>query len=290
LETIVSDYIVTGKKGDGKSLVCVGKIRDALLAGRAVATNLDLNLEKLLPVGTRNVRCYRLPDYPSVDDMLAIGVGSDKLDESTYGLIVLDEMAVWMNAREWGDKRRQALLNWFVHSRKYRWHSMFIAQALDQLDKQFRSALADHQVRCRRLDKLRIPFLGAMCKAAFGFEPRPPKIHTAVVRYGMEHTALVSDRWTYRGHDLYPAYNTEQVFDADYPHGIFSYLSPWHLEGFRHREPFRLSRWLLAVIRDDFPKPKRLIKSKLPLVSLIAALPLDQRMAHYKRFQAAGVL
>src|SRR5690349_18379684 len=109
----MADYIVTGKKGDGKSLVCVGKIRDWLLAGKAIATNLNLQLEKMLPIGTRNVRCYRLPDYPSVEDMMAIGYGSDSVDEDTFGLIVLDEMAVWMNARDWGDKRRKALLDWF---------------------------------------------------------------------------------------------------------------------------------------------------------------------------------
>ncbi|MFK4136821.1 zonular occludens toxin domain-containing protein, partial [Pseudomonas luteola] len=34
-------YFVTGKLGSGKSLVAVGKIRDYMIAGRRVATNLD---------------------------------------------------------------------------------------------------------------------------------------------------------------------------------------------------------------------------------------------------------
>ncbi|HVL77378.1 MAG TPA: zonular occludens toxin domain-containing protein [Noviherbaspirillum sp.] len=281
----MSDYIVTGKKGNGKSLVCVGKIRDALMAGRAVATNLDLKLDKLLPPHIKNVRCYRLPDYPSVEDMEALGMGSDKLDESSYGLIVVDECATFLNTREWGDKKRQPLLNWFVHSRKYRWETMFIAQNINQLDKQLREALADHHVVCKRIDKLRIPFLGPLTKHVLGFELRPPKVHVAAVRYGMEHSALITDRWTYRGVGLYAAYDTEQVFDPEYPHGLYSYLSPWHIAGRHGEREFRL--------RDLFKpaKPRRReLKPKRPIVALLQQLPPDERIKHLKRFQAAGVV
>ena len=34
-------YFITGKLGSGKSIAAVGKIRDYLNEGRAVATNLD---------------------------------------------------------------------------------------------------------------------------------------------------------------------------------------------------------------------------------------------------------
>lgn len=285
----MSDYIVTGKKGNGKSLVCVGKIRDALIAGRAVATNLDLNLDKLLPSHIKNVRCYRLPDYPTIEDMEAIGIGSDKLDESTYGLIVLDEGATFLNARDWADKKRQALLNWFVHSRKKRWESMFIAQSLDQLDKQLRSALADHHVVCKRLDKLRVPFVGPMTKHLLGVELRPPKVHVASVRYGLEHNALISDRWTYRGVSLYAGYDTEQVFDPSYPHGIFSYLSPWHL---RHRHgdrDMRLRDYVVGLFKEQ-PRKLPAMKPKHPIVAMVEKLPPDQRIKHLRRFEAAGVL
>lgn len=285
----MSDYIVTGKKGDSKSLVCVGKIRDWLLAGRAVATNLNLNLEHILPLGTRNVRCYRLPDYPSIDDMEAIGMGADVLDESEYGLIVLDEMAVWMNAREWNDKRRQKLLHWFVHSRKKRWHSMFITQGLPQLDKQFRESLADHHVSCRRTDKMRIPFLGVISKNLLGVEIRMPKIHVAAVKYGMDRQAILSDRWTYRGIDLYKGYDTEQVFDESYADGIYSYLSPWHLKGRYGKLPRKISEHVRDFFRGQVRQPNQQ-KPKLPLVDLLQKLPPDQRLRHYRRLQQAGAL
>jgi hypothetical protein len=287
----MADYIVQGKKGDGKSLVCVGKIRDALLAGKAVATNLNLNLEKMLPAGIKNVRCYRLPDYPTLADMEAIGKGSDKLDESTYGLIVLDEMAVWMNSRQFADKARLPLLSWFVHSRKKRWDCMFICQSMnDQLDKQFRNALADHQVNCRRLDKVRVPFLGPLTKHILGKEIRPPKVHVAGVRYGMEHNAMKSDTWAYRGHDLYEAYDTEQVFDSEYPHGIYSYLSPWHLKGRFEPKKFKLSEWVRAVVKDDFPRPKVQPKPKHPLIQSLMDMAPDERIWHVRQLQASGAL
>lgn len=284
----MADYIVTGKKGDGKSLVCVGKIRDALMAGKRVATNLNLNLEFMLPHGMRNVSCTRLPDYPTLEDMEAIGLGCDSVDEDRYGYVVLDEMAVWMNAREWNDKRRAKLLSWFVHSRKKRWHCMFITQGLPQLDKQFRESLADHHVPCRRLDKIRIPFIGPLTKHLFGFELRPPKVHVAKVIYGIgEREAILSDRWTYRARDLYPTYDTEQEFSEDYEHAIFSYLSPWHIKGRIDGYKLRPSERLKALL---FPPPRPSLPSKpqLPLVALISRLPPEQRIPHLRRLQLSG--
>jgi hypothetical protein len=286
----MADYIVHGKKGDGKSLVCVGKIRDTLLAGGRVATNLDLFLDKLLPAGVRNISVIRLPDYPTLEDMEMIGIGSDVLDESRYGLVVLDEMAIWMNARSYSDKARLPLLSWFVHSRKRRWNCMFICQSLNQLDKQFREALADHQVACRRLDKLRIPFLGPLTKHFLGKEIRPPKVHVAGVRYGMGQDAMKSDTWTYTGKQLYKAYDTEQVFDAEYAHGTFCYLTPWHLVG-RHTTPeFKLSTWIRHVIKDDFPRPVCVPKPALPLVQSLRSLPPVDRIRHARRLIALGAV
>lgn len=224
----MSDYVVHGKKGNGKSLVVVGRIRDALLAGKAVATNLNLNLEALLPQTYKTVRCYRLPDRPSIDDLQAIGFGSDQVDESTYGLVVLDECATMLNARSFNDAGRKQMLDWFVHSRKLGWDTYFICQNPVQIDKQVRESLVELSVSCKRMDKLRIPFLGAISKNLIGYEIRPPKLHVATVRYGTGHDAIVSDRWVYTGRDLYDGYDTRQVFKDDYEDGLFSYLSPWH--------------------------------------------------------------
>ncbi|WP_050808555.1 zonular occludens toxin domain-containing protein [Collimonas fungivorans] len=282
----MADYLVYGKKGSGKSLVVVGRIKDALLAGKKVATNLNLKLDKLLPIGTRGVICYRLPDRPTIEDMEAIGIGSDKLDEATYGLVVLDEMATWMNSRSWADKGRQALLDWFVHSRKMRWDSYMLCQSPNQIDKQVRESLVEQTVACKRLDKIRIPFLGALTKHFFGVELRAPKIHLAIVKYGVGNDAVLSDRWTYRGKNLYAAYDTEQKFSPTYSDGIFSYLSPWHVAG----RYCKLSMgWRDYIKRFFNPAPSRLPAKPLhPVARLVSQLPASERVRHFQRLEQLG--
>lgn len=286
----MSDYIVHGKKGNGKSLVVVGRIRDALLAGKKVATNLNLNLDKMLPPGRRKVECYRLPDRPTIDDLKLIGIGSEKIDEDTYGLVVLDECASMLNARQFGDKGRAAMLDWFVHSRKLGWDTYFICQNPAQIDKQVRESLVELSVSCKRLDKIRVPFIGVLTKHLFGFELRAPKIHIATVRYGLDRDALINDRWTYRGRDLYQCYDTRQVFKDDYTEGVFSYLSPWHVKGrFMDKLPKRFSEH----VRDFFkptvlPKRSEILRNPL-LVPLLALAP-GERIKQFKILQEQGAI
>jgi hypothetical protein len=284
----MSDYLVFGKKGNGKSLVCMGRIRDALLAGKPVATNLDVYVDKLLPPDRRDVRLYRLPDRPRIDDLLAIGMGSENVDESTYGLVVLDECAAMLNARDFHDKGRKEMLDWFVHSRKLGWDTYFICQNPAQIDKQVRESLVELSVVCRRLDKIRIPFVGALSKHLLGRELRAPKIHHATVRYGLDRAAMINDTWTYRGTDLYAAYNTRQVFLEDYPHGIHMMLTPWHLAGRHGAKTRRLRDYVLDLFRPRPPRTNH--KPKLPVVAMLQTLPPDERIRHYKRLQAAGAI
>lgn len=282
----MSDYLVHGKKGNGKSLVCVGRLRDAIQAGKPVATNLDIRLDKLTKLSDKTARSFRLPDRPSIADMEMIGRGSDSVDESTFGVIVLDEMATWMNTRNFQDKGRQALLDWFVHSRKLGWDVYFICQSPEQIDKQVRNALSELSVSCKRLDKIRIPFIGSITKNFLGFEIRPPKIHVATVRYGMDQNAVVSDRWTYRGRDLYKAYDTNQVFKGDYAHGLFMNLPAWHQTG--RYETVTLTLWQrVKAFFADRPRSVPL-KPKMALVKLLMALPEPDRIRHWKRLNEQG--
>ncbi|GGP24427.1 zonular occludens toxin domain-containing protein [Silvimonas amylolytica] len=240
----MADYFVTGKKGSGKSLLAVGRIRDALLAGKKVATNLDIKLDGLLPHSSR-VTLIRLPDAPTIRDMEAIGRGQPGIVEEENGLIVLDECAAFLNARSWGDKERQPLLDWFIHSRKLGWDTMFIAQGPAQIDKQVRDTLVEYHVPCKRLDRLSIPVLTHLTGI------RPPKVHMGMVKYGMDMHAMVVDRWFYRGRDLYPGYDTAQIFlpaSHDKACALHTMLSPWHLAG--RYEPVKLQmdrRFLLSL-------------------------------------------
>lgn len=277
----MADYLVTGKKGNGKSLVVVGRMRDALLQGRPVATNLDLNLEHLLPHRLRNVRAYRLPDQPTRADLDALGEGNETLrttryDEGRNGVLVLDELATWLNARTFSDKSRQGVLDWLVHSRKLGWDTYLLAQNPNQIDKQVREALCEYHVICRRLDRLKVPGIGL----------RLPRVHMAFVKYGMDRDSITSERWTYRGTSLFAAYDTTQRFSAMYPHGLYSYLPPWHLTR-TQAKPAPIWRKLAQVFQRT---PRYVPKPRHPLVELVARLPPDQRAKHINRLDRLGLL
>lgn len=184
--------------GSDKRLVSISKIRDYLSDGRRVATNLDLEL------GSTKASATRLPEKPRVEDMRALGDGYESDDpkdnnESRYGLIVLDECGTWLNSREWNDKGRRELINWYLHARKHRWDIIFLIQDIESADSQIVRALCEHLVICRRLDRMR--FMRASL----------PRVHIANVYYGRNKENIV-ERWMYKGKDLYSAYDTRQVF------------------------------------------------------------------------------
>lgn len=224
-------YFVTGKLGSGKTLASVGRIRDRLAAGCPVATNLDLDLVALCGPRAKTPVVYRLPDKPSLVDFEAIGKGNQTYNEDKNGLVVLDECGTWFNSRTWGDKERQAIINWFLHARKLGWDIIFIVQNIGVVDKQARLTLAEHVVYCRRLDKFSIPFLSTIVKVLTGKTVRFPKLHFAAVKYGDQQHAPRVDVWWYFGTDLYDAYDTKQGFSDFYPHTTHQILSPWLSRG-----------------------------------------------------------
>lgn len=234
-------YIVTGKLGGGKSLVSVHRIKEYLDRGAIVATNLDLRLDKMFHKTARNLRVLRVPDKPSVDDLRCIGFGNESYDEANNGLLVLDECGTWFNSRNWNDKSRKAVNDWFLHARKLGWDVILIIQDVAILDSQARDAIAELTAFCRRLDRVAIPYLGSIYKLLTGKQLQGPKVHSARVVYGTSPTDMLSDRWMYRGTALYAAYDTKQRFLDDYPHGTHSLLTPWHLKG-RYIKPWTPER------------------------------------------------
>lgn len=281
-------YMVTGKLGSGKSLAAVGRIRDALAAGRKVATNLDIYTDNMF-TPQRRYTLLRLPDKPTVDDLELAGCGNESMDESKNGLIVLDELGSWLNSRQFQDKGRASVIDWLIHSRKKGWDVIFIVQHIDMVDKQVRTALVEYLVTCRRLDRIKIPLVGSILKA-IGLPYHMPKIHVGTVRYGTEQNAIVADKWWYMARDLYDAYDTRQIFSDTYPHGAYSMLSAWHLKGrYMNTKPF--VKWLREFAGlDDVVRPLPTLKPPLPVVQLIMQLPPDERIKHLKRLQASGAV
>lgn len=298
----MSDYLVVGKKGNGKSLVCVGRIQDALWEDRPVATNLDLYLDGLVKPTNKSARVVRLPDRPTAQDLMLLGIGNKSLyfegdvtglephqladvkikmkpgyREEDNGVIVLDELATWLNSRTFGDKERQPLLDFFVYSRKLGWDTYFIAQAPNQVDKQLRESLAEYQVVCRRLDKIKIPLIGV----------KLPRVHIATVKYGHEQDALVADRWVYRGTNLFAAYDTTQRFSPNYPHGPHSLIPPGYFAQVVSPSPLAKLRawWNGEHCPRNQPLPDR---KPHRLVELLQRLPADQRLKHWQRLDQLG--
>jgi hypothetical protein len=202
---------------------------------------LDIRLEKMFGEKAKRACVYRVPDKPGIDDLNAIGIGNASYDESKNGLLVLDECGTWFNSRQWADKERQQVINWFLHARKLGWDIIFIVQNIQIVDKQARLTMAEHVVYCRRLDKMTIPFLSIIWKLFTGSPLHLPRMHVASVRYGDQPTSLIVDRWWYLGLDLYDCYDTKQVFSDFYPHSTYQLLPPWYAIG-RYRLPLTWSK------------------------------------------------
>lgn len=226
-------YFVTGKLGSGKTLCSVGRIRDYLRRGSPVATNLNLDLVAMFGAAepTKHIRVIRVPDKPTAEDLYNLGRGNESYDESLNGLLVLDECGTWFNARNWSDKSRAALNDWFLHARKLGWDVILIIQNLEMVDKQAKLALAEFTVHCKKSGNFSIPVISSITKLLLDFSVRLPKGHIARVVYGEKFTDPMLERWVYRGTDLYKAYDTKQAFLANYEDGLYSLVPPWQLKG-----------------------------------------------------------
>lgn len=225
----MANYCITGKLGSGKSLAAVMRVYQAMRVGRRVASNIDLFPEAVLPPWSRAV-WMRLPDQPSVEDLDGLGIGNESHDEDRNGILVLDECATWLNAREWGGQERKGLIDWFLHARKRGWECYFIVQDLSLLDKQVRTALCEYVVYMVRLDRISLPVVGGLFRAV-GLKGRMPRIHLGFVRYGTGPNAVVAEVWRFRGSDYYAGYHTRQEFGRGEASGLFTGLSPFLTKG-----------------------------------------------------------
>lgn len=284
-------YIVTGKLGTGKGKYAIGKVREALLQGRRVATNCDLVMEHLANSQSR-ATAMRIPDRPLAQDLRDIGHGNpdDPYNEDRSGVLVLDELGSWLNSRTFASAERLALLDWLIHARKHGWECYLLVQHLDMIDKQVRLGLAEYIVECMRLDKVKLPIVGDF----LGKRGRLPRIHVArTVMQAMP--TVVIDREFYRGTDLHDAYDTLQEFrewhrdpkspgfpDERYM-GVYSYLSGWHVAG-RHEQPAAPRPGRLGRLFGHAPLQRPPLRPQLPAVRLCSKLPPDEAWSLARRY------
>lgn len=219
----MSSYAITGELGAGKGITLAGRVREFLLRGRPVATNIDFDLPKL--VGRfSHAKLTRLPDHPSAEELWALGHGAGgSKDERLFGAIVLDEAATFLNCRDWDAKDRRSVINYLLHSRKMGWHLFLGVQDVDSIDKQIKKSIVEHRVICKRSDRFGVPVLSWLA-SHFGVSVKLPRMFMAVVRYGLSPHAPVVNKWFTRGKDVFDAYDTNQTFG--HVKDFFSHVPP----------------------------------------------------------------
>ena len=227
-------YAVTGKLGAGKSLYSVFKAQQYLFQKRRVACNFDISIGKLLSENNKTANVCRLPDMPTADDIRALGRGDGKpensefYDESKFGVIILDEAALWLNSHDYNKGGRRDLFNLFILIRKMCWDVYILIQNIDVLDTQIRKSICEHVVYLMRLDRVKIPIISHLgFVATLGFwSGHLPRMHHAVIRYGLGPGAMRVGTEQFRGTALYGAYNTRQKFDSTEEVGTYCVIPP----------------------------------------------------------------
>jgi hypothetical protein len=237
-------YLLTGQPGAGKSTIAVQHaIFRYASNGRRVVANFPIDFAPVCRRADSKLSAasvWVLPDRPTRADLDAIGEGGP--DEERVGLLIVDEAGTWLNARTWQGQDRESIIDWLTQSRKRRWDVILVAQAVVMLDKQVREAVCECVAKIRRLDRLKV--LGMAM----------PRIHIAIVRYGVDANAPVVERWIYRGKEAQKCFGSYRLFGADSSH--YQVL------------PATLSRWRYQTLVDWAALGRELVHCALVLFAL----------------------
>ena len=248
---------VTGKLGTGKTLVAVGHAARCLKKGKMVATNVDFYPENFANKHNKDTRIFRLPDHPSPEDLEMLPVGNPTLvigedgsyrpganyDPDANSLLLLDELAQFLNTRNFASKDRTRMIQFLVLLRKKGWDAWFIVQHIEMVDKQIREGLAQETGYCRDMSRIPIPLIGALWRRITGTALTFPKIHRVTFRDGYSADGLVLEVQNYSAGPVKEIYNTAQTLSPDYSPtwaknhhgnaGLHCVLTPWHLVGYK---------------------------------------------------------
>jgi AraC-like DNA-binding protein len=268
--------LLTGKRGQGKTLYALSRIRRYMMSGRMVATNLNLNVDKIVSPLNR-VRPYRLPDHPSEQDFIDLPLGNpDPKNDGMNGLLVLDEASTFLNARSWDTDRKGRLkvIGWLAQSRKFGWDLLVIAQHANMIDAQIREALFEHFGVCVNLQGMLVPFVSRFTGGFVRF----PRVYRVSIRLGFHPRAPLVEHDFFRGTDLFDCYDTLQVINpvVGVPSGSgYSYLSAFDLRGrfmtrWQRMKKFVVSASVCAFVCGVlFSKVRHFLKP--PAVSAVVA-------------------
>lgn len=232
-------YFIQGTLGSGKGLCTVARIKEYLLQGRKVATNMDIQSEHLLGRFDKTANLMRLPDIPTKEHFDQIGIGKPENEptDKMNGGIFLDECGVWFNSRDYRDPDRKARIDWLRNARKLGWDVYIQIQHFESIDKQLRSEILEFLVTCMRTDRTQIPFISGIYRM-IARSPMPmPQMHVASVINYKSDTKF--DNWYASPKELGKAYDTNQVYLEDnlaLPEesgvsGTYCYITPYQKIG-----------------------------------------------------------
>lgn len=273
-------FSVEGKLGTGKTKFCVWRAQTALRKGYRVASNVDLNLDKLVPE-LPYASYQRIPDKPRSVDLESIGHGNpDSYDEDRNGILILDELGSWLNTRAFQDKDRLPVIDWLIHARKRGWDVFLIVQDAGMIDKQVREALIEYQCKCMRLDKVKIPIFGALLGLLHERWAYMPRMHLVTARVGSGLSTIVAERWTYRGDDLHAAYDTRQIFRSSPDDVTRTVLHPYRFNQ-AIKKP-SLFRRFIDGIADATPPSYSTNPVLRDSFAFLNSLPLERRAKHFE--------
>ena len=155
------------------------------------------------------------------------------------------------------------------------------------IDAQVRNALIEYTCRCRRLDKVKIPFFGdilGMFNRKLAYMPR---MHMVAARIGEGASVIVAERWNFRGDDLHDAYDTRQVFVETPGQCSTTLLHPNYFS----RPPAPLGALTRLLRLFSPPAVQRPVaKPPSPIMALVLKLPVEERMRHVQRLMRLGVV
>jgi hypothetical protein len=184
---------MTGAPGHGKTYGAVRKIRDALEAGKWVATNVELHdgwavtmartnwIRRLIPgrcarmAAAFEERVYTSHDLTELRRLRLPACGKcqgcrngQRCKRESRGVAVLDEAHNWLNSRTWDAdetgqattkaeavRRRLDIVRFFSQHRKLGWDVYLITQDEANLDRQVRS-LFEYHVHLKNLRRYKL--------------------------------------------------------------------------------------------------------------------------------------
>jgi hypothetical protein len=123
-------------------------------------------------------------------------------------LIVLDELHLWFNARDWSQNGNtfREMINFLSQSRKYQNDLIFITQSEMKMDKQFRTDAAEIW-RFRDLSQFRLPGIGIHW----------PLQQIVQIQYDYDRKTVCERRYIWKSQKIFDLYDTNVKYQTGYP-------------------------------------------------------------------------